>query len=194
MLKIKRSNEVAGEALADEVGRGDRDVGHRRRRHLALQVAADGAGDARRLREPGNRLGRPDAAVLAGVEAQHVGGVVADHRQGVLRREDTFIRHDRQTALAANLGHRDMVAALGRLLEQRDLKLLEAPRRPHRLLDGVAAVGIHGQQRVRPDGLPDGLEPGHVQRGCSCRPTLTLIVVQPRFTIVAARCAATSAS
>src|SRR5207249_2981193 len=108
------------------------------------------------------RLRLPDAAVLAGVEAEYVGGLMADHFQGILRREHTLVSHDRDAAPPPDFGHGDVIAAAGRLLEQGHVELLQPRGHPDCLFDGVAAIGIDRQPDVRPDRFPHGLQPIHV--------------------------------
>ena len=142
----------------------------------------------------GDLLRRPDAAVLAGIKAQHVGGPGTDDLQGILRREDAFVGHDRDAAATPHLGHGGVVAAARRLLEQGHVQLLQTRRRPDGLLDRVAAVGIDRQPDVGPDGLAHGRAGVPRRRGMSSRPTLTLIARQPRSTMRRARWAASSGS
>src|SRR5262245_41094303 len=78
---------------------------------------------------------------------------ITHHGQRGSRREHAFASHDRDAAAPPYLGHRLMVAAPRRLLEQHHVQLLEMARRPDRLLDRVAAVGIDRQPGVGADGV-----------------------------------------
>src|SRR5262249_28280532 len=97
--------------------------------------------------------------MLTGVKTQNVGGAVADDLQGVEQSEDAFVGHNRDAAATAYFGHRDMVMAAGGLLEESNMELLKAGGGPDCVLNGVAAVGIHGEPDVRTDGLTDGSQP-----------------------------------
>src|SRR5262245_24195874 len=57
LLVVDRADQVAGEAFALDVGGGQGDVGHGGGGDFALEVRADGAGEAGGLGELGDGLG-----------------------------------------------------------------------------------------------------------------------------------------
>ena len=74
-----------------------RQVQHRRRADAQLEVAADMAGNPGGLGDVSDLDRRGDAAVLAGIDADHVGRVGTQDVPGVGEREDALVDHDRDT-------------------------------------------------------------------------------------------------
>ena len=146
-------------------------VEHRGRADAQLEVAADVAGDPGRRGDLRDLDRRGDPAILAGVDADHVGRVAAQDVPGIGEGEDALIGHDRDAAVRAEVRHRLDVPRRDRLLGDQEIEPPEPLQRDPRRGDVPSAVGVDRDRDTRGRPPRERQRPGRGRLPARSRPS-----------------------
>ena len=186
------AQHVAGILFHLHVRRRDYQVGHGGGGDVELEVGADRTGYAVRRGEVDDFFRFANAALLAGVDADHVAALVAHQLLGMCQVEANIVGHYRHARFAAHAGQRRVVAVGRGLLDQGQVAVGQFVHAADGRVDVPAAVGIDGERDVGADRGAHG--PHALDVLAASVPTLTLMVVKPAATSSRARACARSGS
>ena len=148
----------------------DRRAGHDQMRHrgrgdVPLEIRADRRRQSIGRGKFGDGPRLADAAVLAGVNADHVAALVPRQLARLRHVEADVIGHDRRRRFAPHARHARIVAIGRRLLHKRQPAIGKRADRRDGCVGIPAAVGIDHKRHVRPGRRAHGTHPGNVAFG-----------------------------
>ena len=131
--------------------------------------------DERRFRRGGDLACLPDAAAMSDIGLQHVGRAKRQDVAEAPLGEHALARGHRDRDRRGDLGQRPRVLRQNRLLEEKDVKLVQRLRHLDRRRRREATMAVDQDVDVRADGIPDQLQtaprlpqlvlPGHAGHG-----------------------------
>ncbi len=121
---------------------------------------------AGRRAETGDTAPVGDAAALGHIVIHEIDGAGIEQPARALRRDLALARGDRHANGAAHARHQGrVVVPVARLLEPRDIEMLDQPGEANRIRRAPAAIGIHAQHEIGARGpARDGHSSGVVFR------------------------------